>query len=75
MNNIYRTKFDLKVETIEIDPTCAAARSAFIELIGSLGSSAEAGIPAACAAAINAALFAAAAADVAVDEDGLDRDL
>ena len=38
--------------------TCAAARSAFIELIGSAGSSADIGIPAACAAARIAALLA-----------------
>ena len=38
--------------------TCAAARRAFIELIGSAGSSADIGIPAACAAAKIAALLA-----------------
>lgn len=34
-----------------------------MELMGSLGSSADAGIPAACAAARSAALFAAVVAD------------
>ena len=34
-----------------------------MELMGSLGSSADAGIPAACAAASSAALFAAVVAD------------
>ena len=43
--------------------TCAAANNAFIELMGSLGSSADAGIPAACAAASSAALFAAVVAE------------
>jgi hypothetical protein len=37
---------------------CAAARSAFIELIGSAGSIADIGIPAACTAARIAALLA-----------------
>jgi len=48
----------------------AAARRAFIELIGSEGSKAEAGIPAACAAASSCAAEDAAAEEA---EDGLER--
>ena len=50
-------------EKSHVRRTCAAANNAFIELMGSLGSSADAGIPAACAAASNAALFAAVVAE------------
>ena len=43
--------------------------------MGSEGSRADRGIPAAWAAAINAALEAEAAAEALEDEEGLDRDL
>ncbi len=51
----------------------AAAKRALTELIGSEGSSADNGIPAAWAAAMIAALLAAAAAEDIVDE-GCKRD-
>ena len=62
------------MEEIPKKLTCAAASRAFIELMGSDGSSADKGIPAACAAANKAALLAEAA--VALDDDdGRDLDL
>lgn len=69
---LYQTKFENYV-VVFVKIQTAAARRALTELIGSEGSRAEMGIPAAWAAAMIAALLAAAAAEDIVDE-GRDRD-